>query len=242
MSEPRSISPAAAFSGAPGIVLDVRTAAEHAAMELKAKHMLEPLGSFDAAAFIAKNNIGAEQPVYVLCRSGKRAAIAAASLAAAGHANTHVIEGGILACEAAGIPVKNGEVISLERQVRIAAGLMVAAGSIAAIFVSPLWAVVPAFVGAGLVFAGVTDRCGLALALTAMPWNKAKAAPASCATPAGAATCSVNSAAGGNCAGGGTTEMKQPSGIAFYSPASGAPQPLQLHALTPVGKTAGGCS
>lgn len=240
MNQPRTVSPAIAFTGAPGIILDVRTEAEHSALSLKTKHMLEPLGSFDAGAYIAKNNIPADQPVYVLCRSGKRAAIAAAALAAAGHANTHVIEGGILACEAAGIPVRNGEVISLERQVRIAAGMMVAAGSIAAMLVSPLWALLPAFVGAGLVFAGVTDRCGLALALIAMPWNRRAKAQESCGA-APAASCAVNNAAG-NCAGGGAADVPQPSGIAFYSPASGAPQPLQLHALTPVGKSAGGCS
>jgi hypothetical protein len=63
-------------------------------------------------------------------------------------------------------------VISLERQVRIAAGTLVATGTLLGAFVSPWWLILPGFVGGGLIFAGVTDFCGMAMLLARMPWNK----------------------------------------------------------------------
>ena len=77
----------------------------------------------------------------------------------------------------AGNPVEQGgQRISLERQVRIVAGAMAAIGGILALAVNPLWAILPAFVGSGLVFAGVTDTCGMAMVLSKLPYNR----PASC--------------------------------------------------------------
>ncbi len=47
-----------------------------------------------------------------------------------------------------------------------------------------------AFVGAGLVFAGVTDTCGMGLLLARMPWNRVEgtASPACCAVKPDATT------------------------------------------------------
>jgi hypothetical protein len=57
------------------------------------------------------------------------------------------------------------------RQVQIAAGSLVVAGTLLGAFVHPAWLVLSGFVGAGLVFAGITNTCGLALLLARMPWN-----------------------------------------------------------------------
>ncbi len=62
--------------------------------------------------------------------------------------------------------------ISLERQVRITAGLLVLLGVALGYFVQPVWLGVAAFIGAGLTFAGVTDKCGMAMVLARMPWNQ----------------------------------------------------------------------
>lgn len=78
-----------------------------------------------------------------------------------------------MAWEAAGLPVVRGKkAISLERQVRIAAGLLVLLGAILGFFVNPSFIGISAFVGAGLVFAGITDTCGMAMMLAKMPWNQ----------------------------------------------------------------------
>jgi hypothetical protein len=83
------------------------------------------------------------------------------------------VEGGIQAWQANGLSVTRGHsrVIPLERQVRIGAGLLVLLGIALGALVHPACYAISAFVGAGLVFAGVTDWCGMAMILAKMPWN-----------------------------------------------------------------------
>jgi rhodanese-related sulfurtransferase len=87
------------------------------------------------------------------------------------------VEGGTLAWEAAGLPLVHGarKAISLERQVRIAAGFLVLVGAVLAMVVHPYFAGLSAFIGAGLMFSGITDTCGMAMVLARMPWNQVKA-------------------------------------------------------------------
>ena len=117
-----------------------------------------------------------DQPVYLLCRSGARAAKAVEKLARAGFASGVVVTGGTLAWQEAGLPVERGtvKVISLERQVRIAAGSLVVIGVVLAKLVNPWFIGLSACVGAGLVFAGITDFCGMGLLLARLPWNSRK--------------------------------------------------------------------
>jgi hypothetical protein len=68
--------------------------------------------------------------------------------------------------------VRGQKAISLERQVRIVAGLLVLVGAVLAIAVHPYFAGLSAFIGAGLIFAGITDTCGMAMVLAKMPWNQ----------------------------------------------------------------------
>jgi rhodanese-related sulfurtransferase len=112
-------------------------------------------------------------PLYVICRSGNRGKQACQKLAAVGLDVVNV-EGGTLAWEAAGLPVIRGmrKVISLERQVRIAAGFLVLVGAMLAMVVHPYFAGLSAFVGSGLIFSGITDTCGMAMLLARMPWNR----------------------------------------------------------------------
>ena len=84
--------------------------------------------------------------------------------------------------------------ISLERQVRIVAGLMVFAGSLLAI-TNPWWLIVPGFIGAGLAFAGITDTCGMAMILARMPWNQVPQP----AAPAAATRTPARATAAGSC-------------------------------------------
>lgn len=113
-------------------------------------------------------------PVFVICRSGQRAKNACEQLAKGGVDDLTLVEGGTQGWLDAGLEAVRGKkAISLERQVRIAAGTLVVLGSALAWFVHPWWLGLPAFVGAGLVFAGVTDSCGMAMILAKMPWNQA---------------------------------------------------------------------
>jgi hypothetical protein len=67
-----------------------------------------------------------------------------------------------------------------QRQVRIAAGLLVLLGMLLGWFVYSAFIGLSAFVGAGLVFAGITDTCGMGLLLARMPWNQVKDAASPC--------------------------------------------------------------
>lgn len=163
-------------AGQPGHLLDVRTPVEFAALRAP-DVILEPLESLDATR-VAARYAGGKAPVYVFCRTGTRAKEAIARLEKAGLSECVLVEGGIAAWQEAGLPTEGtpSKTISLERQVRIAAGAFVFAGTLLGAFWNLAFLVVPAFVGAGLIFAGVTDRCGLALVLARMPWNQSDAA------------------------------------------------------------------
>jgi rhodanese-related sulfurtransferase len=121
------------------------------------------------------------KPLYVICKSGGRGQKAAEMFQQAGFANVVNVEGGTQACEGAGLPVVRGKkAISLERQVRIAAGSLVLIGAALAWLVHPAFIGLSAFVGAGLVFAGITDTCGMGLLLARMPWNQCHGTANSC--------------------------------------------------------------
>lgn len=176
-----------AAKGQAGVIIDVRTAMEHDDKQLACAHMHIPLDQLQPSEFMAAQTLGKDAPIYMLCHAGKRAAQAALKFAEAGARNVHVIDGGIVACEAAGLQLKGHGVtsaqscsttkrpMSLERQVRIAVGCIAGSGALAALVLNPLFAFIPLVMSGGLIFAGLTDRCGLALILTKAPWNNKKA-------------------------------------------------------------------
>jgi len=155
-------------------LIDVRTPVEFQEVHVPFARNV-PLDQLDVAKLRASRE--STQPLYVICRSGSRGKQACEKLLAAGITNVVNVEGGTLAWDQAGLPVTWGKAaISLERQVRIAAGLLVLIGSGLGA-VSPYWIGLSAFVGAGLVFAGVTDTCGMGMLLARMPWNRVAAPP-----------------------------------------------------------------
>ena len=153
-------------------VLDVRTPLEFAEVHVPQAHNL-PLDQLDPQSLLGSGQLSQGQPVYLLCRSGGRASKAAEKFNKVGCDDAVVVEGGTLAWIEAGLPVIRGvvKVISLERQVRIVAGSVVITGVLLAIFVHPYFIGLSAFVGCGLIFAGITDWCGMGLLLAKMPWN-----------------------------------------------------------------------
>lgn len=158
------------------ILLDVRTPIEFDEVHVP-QARLEPLDRLQSGDLTALN-LRKDQPVYLLCQSGARASNAAAKLQQAGYEQAVVVEGGTLGWIKAGLPVTRGEkkAISLERQVRIAAGSLVLTGVLLAWFVHPYFIGISAFVGAGLIFAGITDWCGMGLLLAKAPWNQRRSA------------------------------------------------------------------
>ena len=68
--------------------------------------------------------------------------------------------------------------IELQRQVQIGAGGLALLGTVLGLSVSPWFFAVPLFVGGGLLLAGLTGFCGMAVLLQRAPWNRAADVPA----------------------------------------------------------------
>ncbi len=153
-------------------LLDVRTPGEHAAAHVPGARLL-PLADLDAAFFLRERG-AVEKPIYVLCQTTRRARKAIKKFQRAGLDNCVLVTGGTQAWMEAGLPVNRGEskVLPLMRQVQIAVGSLAAVGAALALTVNPIFAILPLLIGCGLVFAGITGICGLALLLARMPWNR----------------------------------------------------------------------
>lgn len=161
--------------GTPCICIDVRTPLEHREVHAEGVSLV-PLDRLDAG--FVRSLRQADEPIYLFCRSGNRATQAQVRLAAAGLTGCHVVEGGTDAWVAAGLPVVRGKKgMSLERQVRIAAGFLVVLGVVLALTVHPYAIVLSGVVGVGLMLAGITDWCGLGLVIARMPWNRMVMSP-----------------------------------------------------------------
>lgn len=156
-------------------IVDVRTAAEIRAKSLPgALHL--PLQSITVEAVEKAVTAQGKNPekIFLLCQSGRRAETAAQQLDSLIPQSLVVIDGGIQAVEKIHPQwiLRQGNAISIERQVRIAAGSFVLLGVILGFTVHMAWLALSGFVGAGLVFAGITDSCALGMVLARMPWNK----------------------------------------------------------------------
>lgn len=154
------------------LLIDVRTPAEF--REIHAPIAVNiPLDRLNAEQVKQAQNGNEADPIYLICQSGNRSSRACQKLTETGISNVVSVEGGTTAWAQQGLPVKRGKkTISLERQVRIAAGFLVLTGALLGMFVNPWFSGLSAFVGAGLMFAGLTDTCGMAMMLAKMPWNQ----------------------------------------------------------------------
>lgn len=151
------------------LLIDIREADEfvrrHAAGALS-----RPLSTFESAHL----KIEPAKDVVFTCRSGMRTGANCDRLAAAVGGEAFILQGGLDAWVAAGLPVTEDRKAPLEvmRQVQIAAGLLVLAGVLLGFITHPAFFGLSAFVGAGLTFAGATGFCGMARLLRAAPWNR----------------------------------------------------------------------
>jgi rhodanese-related sulfurtransferase len=149
--------------------IDVRTPGEFASEHIEGSENI-PLDQLQTRTAELK---ASSKPLIVVCRSGQRADKACQFIETLPEVQAQILEGGITAWQAQKLPLERGQgTISLERQVRIVAGFLAASGALLALFVDPRFALIPAFVGSGLVFAGVTDTCGMAMMLAKLPYNQ----------------------------------------------------------------------
>jgi rhodanese-related sulfurtransferase len=167
-------------------LLDIREPVEHAEEHIEGARLI-PLGELKTRA----NEIGHDRPLVVMCRSGKRGREAMAILEKLGFPEVQNLEGGILAWKEAGLSVRLGKkkVFPLMQQVQIAIGIGVLSGVLLSRTVHPDFIFLSAFFGAGLLFAGLSGWCGLAILMSKMPWNRVSNDDSSCAS----GSCSISS-------------------------------------------------
>jgi rhodanese-related sulfurtransferase len=170
---PAEVAAAHRSQGQHADLVDVRTPAEFAEIHAQGTRLV-PIDVLDPKAIMADCNGSAHEPLFVICKSGDRSAKAVEKFRAAGFTNVISVEGGTSAWKQAGLPVVRGtgKVISLERQVRIGAGSLVLLAVLLGWLVHPAFFALSGFVAAGLVFAGVTDWCGMGMLLAKMLWNQ----------------------------------------------------------------------
>jgi len=174
-----SVQAVAAGIGERDLFIDVRSPAEFESCHPAGAENL-PLDRLNPGEYLKSRAPQGVGRVYLVCLSGTRAKMAQEKFSQAGYSETLVVEGGLNAWRAAGFPVIEGkEAISVERQARIVIGSLVVIGAVIGWTIHPVGFVLSALVGAGLVFAGITDTCAIASFLSRMPWNQGSTASAS---------------------------------------------------------------
>lgn len=150
-------------------LIDVRETIEFASEKITGAAPY-PLSSFDPSQL----PLNADQKTVLYCQSGRRSQQALDQCLAMGLNNVASLEGGLTAWKNAGYPTKvnKNAPISLFRQVQIVAGTLVFTGTVLGAFVAPGFLVLSGFVGAGLVFAGVTNTCAMGMLLAKLPYNQ----------------------------------------------------------------------
>ena len=152
------------------VVVDVREPAEHEAEKIRGSNLL-PLANVCKKLLPFYEN----KKLVLHCRGGKRSLSACQKLINEDpNLEIYNLEGGISAWSAAGCEIKTSGkfFLSLDRQVQLTIGAGVLIGSVFGYFISPNFFLLSAFFGAGLIFAGLSGYCGLAVLMAKMPWNK----------------------------------------------------------------------
>jgi rhodanese-related sulfurtransferase len=165
---PVPISPkdALARMQAGAVLVDIRETSERRRLHIAGSRH-HPLSSTPAQ--------GTEQADMIFhCASGACTQTNAHRLAAQTTGQSYLLDGGISAWKQAGLPVVEDRTqpIDIMRQVMIVAGSLVLMGVLLGAFVNPLFFGLSGFVGAGLLFSGVTGFCAMARMLALAPWNR----------------------------------------------------------------------
>ena len=156
---------------APVKIIDVRTPAEFESAHIPGSYNV-PLDLLPEHRAELRDTLRA--PAILVCRSGQRAQQAERVLREADLTQLHVLDGGIAAWERADKPLRRGrQRWGLERQVRGVAGTLVLAGALGGALAWRPLTYLAAAIGGGLAFSAATDSCGMALALSKLPYNRA---------------------------------------------------------------------
>ncbi len=168
-------------------LVDVREAAEYSSERIAGSCLL-PLSEFDVARLPQRTN----RKLVLSCLSGARSQQAAQRVIAAGLGPVWQLKGGINGWKTASQPVKRDakgpSMFAVQRQAFVVIGIGVLTGLALGYFVAQTWLLLAAFFACGLVMAGTTGTCPLAIGLAKLPWNRRSTKPA-IASPATPSCC-----------------------------------------------------
>ncbi|MFN9019755.1 MAG: rhodanese-like domain-containing protein [Pseudanabaena sp.] len=153
------------------ILIDVREPSEYAAERIDGARLV-PLSKLD----INQIPFGGDKDIVLQCQTGIRSGQAAQQLLNSGIETVTHLEGGLNVWKQRGYPTRidRNAPISINRQVQITAGTLVVVGTILGAFVSPSFLIISGFVGAGLVFSGITNTCVMGTLLAKLPYNQVR--------------------------------------------------------------------
>jgi len=151
------------------ILIDVREPLEYATEHIPGARLL-PLSTFDPTQVLQE----AGKKVVLHCVMGMRSAQAGQKLLDAGFTSIYNFRGGVQAWKDAGYATTHGQrtPLSLQRQVQMVSGSLVLLGTVLGAVASPWFLLLSAVVGAGLVYAGLSGTCGMAMLLAQLPYNQ----------------------------------------------------------------------
>ena len=172
MTTPKTLDPKTAarqIAAGEATLIDIREADEHAREHIAGALSL-PLSAIDRGAL----HLEAGRTAVFHCKSGMRTKANCSRLFAHVEGEAYVLEGGLEGWKQAGLETVKDEraPLELQRQVQIAAGGLILLGLVLGLLLGPAWFGLSGFVGAGLMFAGISGWCGMAKLLAVMPWNR----------------------------------------------------------------------
>ncbi|GJL54977.1 MAG: sulfurtransferase [Nitrospirales bacterium] len=154
------------------LIIDVRTPGEFEEVHIPGS-MNIPLTDLESSLPELRERVKNYEELILVCRTQNRVELAHNQLVAHGIRHARILEGGVTQWVADGKPVIRGKQgMSLERQVRLAAGMMIVVGIISGVLISPWFLLLPAAAGIGLMHAGWTDSCLMGMLLTFLPYNR----------------------------------------------------------------------
>ena len=165
----------AAESGQTVKLIDVRSPPEYAEGHARGAISM-PLGSIEPSriAAVFGQGAGVTEPVYLMCASGIRAEQAARKLKNLGLRKVVMVDGGIQSWLSSGLPMqRTSRIPSIESQAQIAVGVLLLAILAKAMLLHPVFYVLIAVVGAGMIAAGISARVSLTALMSRLPWNRA---------------------------------------------------------------------
>jgi rhodanese-related sulfurtransferase len=152
------------------VLIDVREKIEFDEGSLKGAINLA-----SSSAKVADFDFCEGKSIYLVCQTGNRARTLGQMLLNAGVQEVGILEKHMEQLKKQDLEV-SADVKSwtVDRQFRMALGLMLLVGLLGYLFISNYFLIIPGILCAGLIVTALIDRCYMRMGIAMLPWNKGK--------------------------------------------------------------------